>query len=251
MNVSALPRFDIEEFLFDRNANRYRWRSESGRGQFASKEAVFSRTRTYIEEQKTELQQIGQRLIDGQIDLTQFQQQAGQTLKNIHTSQAILGRDGLENMAANDWLRVGRELQRQYYRGFDRENDRRYGLAHLSREVANGDVSDRQLLNRLSMYGESGKVSHSEAFKAANEGKWAIRKLGATDRHCAFCLDQASEGPRRIEDVPSVGCCPQCMSRCLCQLVIVDPPERARRSRNPEELFGRHRGSGSVRASRV
>ncbi|MEL6224563.1 MAG: hypothetical protein AAFR31_18160 [Cyanobacteria bacterium J06627_8] len=247
MNISALPRHDIEEFLYDRRLNRYRWRSQSGAGQLASKASVFNRTRTYINEQKTELRTIGQRLIDGQINLTEFQRSAGQTLKNIHLSQAMLGRDGLENMAANDWLRVGRELQRQYYRGLDRENNRRYGLAHLSREIADGKVSDRQLLNRLSMYAESGKVSFSEAFKAANEGKWVIRRLGATDRHCAFCLAQAAEGPRKIEDVPAPGCCPQCMSRCLCSLVIVDPP---RRSRNPEEIFGRRRSGGGLRVTR-
>ena len=208
----------IEEFTYDPQTNRYRWRG-AGRGQFASKKTVLKRLESYVDEQRQAIQDIGQQLIDGDIDAKQFQRDVGQRLKNIHTSQAVIGHNGIENMGSEDWLRIGRELKRQYYNG--RNGDRRYGVKHLTQEVIDGEVSSAQLLNRLDMYGLSGKVSQSEAFKAHNLGSFAIRVLGANDDHCAFCLAQAAKPAQPIEDVATIGCCPQCLTRCQCSIRIV------------------------------
>lgn len=219
MSSAVLKRDRIEEFIYDPATKRYRWRGVGG-GQFASKKVVLRRLETYIDEQRTSIQGLGQALIDKKIDLTVFQKDVGERLKNIHISQAVIGHDGVEEMAGDDWLRVGRELKRQYYQGKD--GDRRYGIKHLAQEIADGNVSAAQLLNRLDMYGLSGKVSHSEAFKAHNMGSLAIRILGNTDKHCGFCIEQAAKPPQPIEEVASIGCCPQCLTRCRCKIEVVD-----------------------------
>ncbi|MEM9214061.1 MAG: hypothetical protein AAGD25_06905 [Cyanobacteria bacterium P01_F01_bin.150] len=209
----------IQEFTYDPRTRRYRWRGTGG-GQFASKSAVMARLRTYIGEQRTGVQSTGQNLIDGNITLQEFQQQIGERLRNIHVSSAIIGHDGMENMGSADWGRVGAELKRQYYQG--RDGDRRFGIKHLAEEVASGEVSAAQLLNRLDMYALSGKVSESQGFKAFNVGAFAIRVLGATDNHCKFCVAEAAKDVRPIDEVPALGCCPQCFTRCQCRIEIVE-----------------------------
>lgn len=220
--ISFHRRDRLEEFTYDPATGRYRWKGAAG-GQFASKKTVFTRLRSYIEEQKESLRGVGQRWVDKDIDLGQFQQQAADRLKNIHISQSVLGHDGLENMKGDDWLRVGRELKRHYYAGIG-DNGKRYGLSHLAQEMKEGKVSDSQLLSRLDMYGNSGKVSKSQGFIAHNMGAFAIRVLGNTDNHCSFCLEQAAKPAQPIEDVSPIGCCPNCLARCRCSIKIVGSP---------------------------
>lgn len=209
----------LEEFRYDPQSRRYRWRGRGG-GQFASKQAVLERTRTYVDEQRSQLSQHAIALANKDIDLAQWQRRSAETLKKIHVSQAVIGHNGVENMTNTDWLRVGREIKRQTLGGVA-DDGRRYGIKHLARELQNGSVTEGELLARIQMYGHSGKVSQSEAFKAFNVGSLAIRVLGATDKHCPFCVAEAAKGPRAIADVPTIGCCPQCLTNCKCSIEIV------------------------------
>lgn len=221
MNFSVLHFDAIEEFYYDPRTQRYRWRGTSG-GRFASKSAVLERTRRYVDEQRSQLTQHTLDLANNKITLVQWQQRSSETLKKIHISQAILGHDGLENMTSADWLRVGREVKRQTLGGIA-DDGRRYGIKHLARELQQGKVTEGELLARIQMFGNSGKVSHSEAFKAHNIGSLAVRVLGKSDRHCPFCVEQASKEPRPIEEVPTIGCCPQCLTSCRCTIEVVQP----------------------------
>lgn len=216
----------IADFRYDPQSGRYRWRSGTGKGQFASTEVVLSRTRAYVDEQKQELINTGRRLSNGQIDLEQFQRQAAEHVKQIHLAQATLGKGGIHRMQGEDWLRVGRELKRHYYSGIGEEG-KRFGLQHLADDIRMGRVSKAQLLNRLGMYGDAGKVSYWDAWKSDRTGRWGRRVLGSS-KPCSFCIEQAGMDARLIEDIPPCGCCPQCLSRCKCSIVETEAPRLGR-----------------------
>lgn len=223
----------IADFRYDPQTQRYRWRDGAGKGRFASKTAILQRTRAYIQEEQAELVNVGQRLTQGDITLGQFQRQAAEHVKNIHIAQAMLGKDGLGNMTSSDYLRVGRELKRHYYQGIDSETGRRYGLKHLAQEVKDGRVSEAQLLSRIAMYGESGKVSYWDAWKSDRTEAWGVRRVAGDDRSCPFCVEQASIGPRLIPEIPSCGCCPQCLSRCRCNILELSLEDAIARGARP------------------
>lgn len=212
----------IADFRYEASSGRYRWTSGAGKGQFASKEAILNRTRQFVRAEQQSLQRVGRRLIAGDLNLVEFQREAAQHLKNIHIGQAVLGANGYENMRSEDWLRVGRRLKQQYYSGIDPDSGKRYGLKHLAAEIQQGKVSEAQLLNRLRLYGESGKAAYWDSWKAQRTDRSGVRRLGVADRHCSFCLAQAEIGPRPISKIPAPGCCPQCLGNCKCSIVLSD-----------------------------
>ena len=211
----------IFDFSYDQQTNRYRWISGPLRGSFASKEAVMSQSASQVSRNAATLSGLASKVSNGEITLKQFQEQAGDALRKIHVAQAALGKGGWEKMQPEDWLRVGRELKRQYYDG-KADDGRRFGLKHLAADIRDGKMSEAMLRSRLEAFAESGKVAYWAAWKTENGGAYGIRRLGVTDNHCAFCLTQAAIGPRPIAEIPPPGCCPQCLTRCKCSIVISD-----------------------------
>lgn len=209
------------DFRYEPATGRYRWISGPSRGQLAPKAAVMARTGSIVAAEQQTLPRLATQLSDGSITLEQFQRQAGESLRRIHLGQAAMGRGGWEMLTSDDMRRVRRVLAEQFYSGVG-EDGKRYGIRNLAEEVRSGRVSAAQLRSRMEAYAESGKVAYWGAWKAERPDVWGIRQLGITDRHCAFCLEQAAIAPRRVSEIPPPGCCPQCLTRCKCTIVVSD-----------------------------
>jgi hypothetical protein len=215
------------EFFYDRAAKRYRYRDSK---KFAPKKAILNLTKDYIKSEQSNLESLASKYFNGQISLLEFQTQSASHLKHLHISSLILGKDGVENVTGNDFLAVGRILKEQYYDGKGKDG-KPFGLKHLTQELASGNVSQAQLKNRLALYGKSAQQSYwlGKTETAKNDQKtFAIRKLGATDRHCQSCLSYSALPPQPLNLVILPGQKCECRSNCKCHLEFMTLAEAVR-----------------------
>lgn len=209
---------DIMDVYFDTNVKRYRNRSESGKGRFVSRQVFIDIQKKFIVEKTDELVSLAQTFYDN--PNKENLQRASLILKEIHIANGIIGANGVDKMAANDYLAIGRTLQRHY--GLTDNESKAYGLIQLFAELKAGDVVSAELLsNRLRMYAQSGDQSRTavEINKAKLNNKTEARRhLGATDQHCVSCLYYVGLGWQSIVDVVLPGTKCECLTNCKCTL---------------------------------
>lgn len=128
-------------------------------------------------------------------------------LRAMHTALAMIAQGGKLQMEPKSWARAGQMIRSEmdYLRQFERG-------------VANGAVSDAQLLARILNYGDAGRRVYDNMVKRreSDAGMYARRVLGVAD-HCDECLAESSEDFRPVDDVPDIGSL-QCLSLCMCTI---------------------------------
>lgn len=205
------------DFRYDPIARRYRWRSTN---RFAPKRAILNLTQRYITSQQAELRSLGERYTAGNLKLRDFQEQVAQRLKAIHISQAVLGKNGHEDLTSEDFLAIGRELKRQYNSGLDPLTGRRYGLKHLTEDLASGKATPAQFLARLDMFGRSGKSMYwqMQEKSAITKGATHAVRIRNARESCPDCIGYALLGiqPLGVLPRPLERC--RCGANCLCVL---------------------------------
>jgi hypothetical protein len=206
----------IPEIFFDVRSRRWKYRDSKA---FASMEAVKNQANKYLRSQQHDLVLLGKKYLDGKLSLKQFQLEAGQKIKGIHLAEMIRATNKQGDVKADLFLLVGRNLKQQYYSGKDPLTKERFGLKYLVEDLVAGKVSDRQLANRLSMFGESGKVSHWGTKSAiAKDNYTEARRILGKAEHCAECVEYSKRGWSTIENaiLPTIAC--SCRTRCKCSL---------------------------------
>lgn len=210
--------FAVEGFRW--NGSRYQWTDGAGKGQFASRTAILNYSKAAIVRHSNELIGLADKLESKQINLADFQREAAEKLKKIHIHQAIQAARGSENLFANDYLIVARQLRKQYYAGVDEITGKRYGIQHLAAQIANGEVSLAQLKARLKLYAQSGKSTYWEI------DRWKKRQSGITEgkrilmagENCPECIAFSQIGWTSIESIvmPTQRC--SCKNSCRCRV---------------------------------
>lgn len=218
--------FSVTGFRWDNRAKRYRWSTGAGQNQFAAKRTVLEYSRREIVRQSESLVGLADRLDGGDIDLEGFQRQAAETLKRIHVLQAVIAANGSENLFANDYLRIGRELKLQFTSGRSLLGEP-FGLKSLAADVATGKVSSAKLKSRLKQYAASGKKTYWQTLAAKNDGKFGFRRLGANHVHCPDCIEYAAMAPKPIGEVILPGHLCSCLNQCRCVVVLSDSMAQA------------------------
>lgn len=127
------------------------------------------------------------RLARGEISLSEWQAEARNIIKDLHTAQMAIGKGGWPFVDQTDWGRVGAALRSQYAY-----------LDSFARDILNAGIegtfySEAYLANRLGMYVDSGTASY-------NRGLYASQGFN----------------PSSLPAVPGDGST-QCRTRCKCR----------------------------------
>lgn len=149
------------------------------------------------------------------ITLGQWQERMAAEIKSLHVATAMAGAGGMGQMKPRDYGRVGARLKFEYDR-----------LERFAGQLADGQVTERQLLNRVEMYVASGHTTHEAArFDQAVDAGYSYESnvLGRREHHCKTtpekprpgCLDQTARGRVPLGTLVPVGE-RQCLSRCGC-----------------------------------
>ncbi|MBD2365255.1 hypothetical protein H6G36_29565 [Anabaena minutissima FACHB-250] len=213
---------DNPNFKWEKQTRRYRNKQT---GRFVSKEAVYTLTVSRIELAKTDLDTLGQLLLDNKISLKSWQQQTAESLKILHTQQYLLGVGGQKDLLGvggqkaiqkSDYLEIARELKNQY----------QY-LRNFAIDLTQGKMTEAQFKARSGMYADAAKVSYfrGEKVAAARAGFTHARRILGLAEHCIDCPQIAALGIVSIKDVifPTQQC--SCRIRCKCRLEFLNPEE--------------------------
>lgn len=209
LNIDALA----TNIKYDQQLKRYRY-IDSGR--FVSREATINLQKDYLKQQTDKLTGLAARIKANEPGIAR---EAGETLKRIHLSNAIIAANGIDNVSQSDLGKIGNILKQQYSTGVNKETGDRFGLKFLLQESPN--QSEEMIAHRLNLFAQSGGLSGNiiKESKAVEKGlRFERRILGITDHHCAECLDYAARGWQVIGTLPKPKTACSCKSNCKCTM---------------------------------
>ncbi|MEW5857394.1 MAG: hypothetical protein AB1861_08435 [Cyanobacteriota bacterium] len=195
------------EFAFDRNAQRYRYTSGAGKGQFVSEEAVKNLILKAIALVEKDINTLAQLLIDGKISVATWEQSTALALKCAHAWNYLLGTGGVKGTSNRDRGILGAQLknQYQYLRGF-------------SQEIINTGMSEAQFRARVQLYvlAARGSFERSRLESHMKSGwNWERRDRSKLES-CQPCVSYELAGWQPIGTLPNPMQACNCRSRCGC-----------------------------------
>lgn len=196
------------EFLFDRAAQRYRYKDS---GKFVGKKAIENLTISAIVQVEGDISTITDLLVGGKIGVAQWEDATRSALKNLHTWNYLLGAGGEKMMSQSDYGSLGQKIKEEYKH-----------LRGLSQELLEGKLTEAQLRARMAMYTASGRTTHELARAKAHKkaGYSWEKRLRTKVNSCDSCFDYAGLGWQPIGTLPEAGQKCECKSNCGCHKVF-------------------------------
>lgn len=197
----------MPEFIWDKRVQRYRYVRGSGRGQFVSRAAMESLTRSHIAQIERDILTIGNLFADGKISLATWEEQTAIALKTGHIQSYLLGIGGKSQMTQSDYGILGAKLRSEYeyLRGF-------------SRDIVEEGMSREMFLSRLRLYTSAIRGSQEKGKSQGhvrNGFQWERRRRTKTES-CSECVIYAALGWQRINTLPQPTEACTCKSNCGC-----------------------------------
>jgi len=205
-------------FLLDSPlADRVKWNKERKAYTIGKKQVkdaqLYKIVRSEVSKTEQKFEKLANRLISGNISFEQWQNSMANLTRRSHVNMTRLGRGGKDNTFANHYLKTGNDLRTIHYPA----------LRQFAQNIADGKLSEKQIIARAKLYGSATKNSFEVARLSLYEDSISTmgrRRLGACKDHCADCIAYASQGWLPIASVipPGVNC--QCRMNCCCSIEI-------------------------------
>lgn len=215
-------------------------------GRLVRKDTVSKWVNEIVDAAKERMQHLAERYLSGELTAGQWQIAMQEEIRQAHRSMAILANGGKKAMTAADWGRVGARIrgQNQYFLGF-------------ASDIATGQSSDAQTVNRAGMYADSIYATYQNSVALRERGagmRRARRVLDPAAEHCTDCPPLAALGWVPIEELVPIGATP-CVSNCRCTIEYEGeaeaPPEEPPGERRPRmyiEIGEGHVGANEAAA---
>jgi hypothetical protein len=155
---------------------------------------------------------ITQRLMDGNINIPEWQLAMEREIKAIHTASGATARGGWTQMSQSDWGFVGSQVKKQY----------QY-LDGFAQDIVSGKQPlDGRAMQRARLYAQSGRGTHEEMRRRmeSNKGKNQERRILAPAEHCTDCVEYAGRGWQPIGTLPPIGAS-LCRTNCHCRFEFI------------------------------
>src|SRR5260221_4578692 len=132
---------DLAQYVYDPRSRRYR---NISNGQFVTAKTVRAAVDAVISAETVKVRDIAQRLIDGSINLAEWQIQTTSLLKTLYVAVGIAACGGFANTSNSDLGYLGSLIKKQYEFLRNFSNDIKQGRQPL----------DGTLLARVSLYNQ-------------------------------------------------------------------------------------------------
>ena len=103
-----------------------------------------------VREYHKNTENLARRLKEGRISIADWQDRMRREIKDLHRTQYIVGRGGLDKMTPRDWGRLGADLRHLHYNRLDR----------MALEIADGQLSPAQIAARSKLYMNAGNKQY-------------------------------------------------------------------------------------------
>ena len=168
---------------------------------------VLSKIERKISNDVKAFEEITQSLIDGKIDLGQWQRKIAQASKDAWTTTSVIGRGGAQSMSQSDWGRLGGRLRYEYAR-----------LTEFAAEIKAGNLSAGQIQFRTRLYAQASRTGYYDGHTQAmiEAGYDEESRTTHADESCPSCLHYESLGWQPVGVLPEPGVDCECGRNCRC-----------------------------------
>lgn len=195
---------------FDSRTGRYR----GSDGRFIKAEKVESLLDSYrIQRQNKIIDNLN--TLNQSNDYDKFLQDTAKELKHLHTVNYIVGKGGVKSMTDNDITVLNGILRDELVTSFDGNSGVAYGLEELVAQAEQGIISKQQFTARIKLYARGARKSYWVGVNERTDQPYMRRFLHG-DNNCASCIEYASVGITKKDNLPLPGFNCECHSNCKC-----------------------------------
>jgi len=175
---------------------------------------------TIVDDFQDNANRLADRLDNGRLTTAQWQERMRREIKDLHRTQYIAGRGGVENMTPRDWGRLGADLKNVQYKALD----------NFALDIADGKLSPAQIKarSRIYMNGSKKQYRRGKAMSAGffDDEPFFVWQRGSTKEPCSDCLELDGQ-VKTLSEWEDAGIEPQSPDlecggwNCRCQLIQV------------------------------
>ena len=194
-------------FYWNPSSQRYQYANGNKQGQFVREKDVIRITEKAIVDTVKMGNKVTDNLLSGKINVSTWEQQTAELIKNLSLYQYSLGIGGLKQMDWRDHAELNGKLnlQYQYLRAF-------------SNEIIRGNLSEAQIAVRAQMYYNKTRHFYEDGRlegHSRNGYLWERRVIAAS-HSCDDCIRYSGMGWAKIGTLPNPGENCQCRANCKC-----------------------------------
>jgi hypothetical protein len=195
---------DQPRFTYNPRSRRYH---DNASGRFLSEKEVRQAVDVIIDAETVKVRDLSQRLVDGKINLAEWQNGMLAALKPLHVAMALSANGGLKNTSNSDLGYIGNLVKEQY----------KY-LHNFVAEIKQGKQPlDGTLVARSALYTQAARSTHEAVRERAARAGGAQQEksiLGPAD-HCDACIEEAAKSWSPIGSLVPIGE-RTCKQNCRC-----------------------------------
>jgi hypothetical protein len=202
--MTTKPNAQQLNFAYSPSALRYR---DLKSGRFVKPEVVRAAVDTVIDTETQRIRAISQQLVNGEINLAEWQIQMSTRLKQLHVAMGLAASGGVNGADPATLGYIGSQIKEQYK-----------FLRKFAKQIKNGTQKlDGSLVARAALYAQSARGTFEDTVRRASKdiGNQLERRVLAPADHCETCLQQASLSWQPIGTLNRIGDS-LCRSNCHC-----------------------------------
>jgi len=196
----------LSRYTYNPRSRRY---TDRVSGRFVAAKDVRQAVDAIIDKETDKIRNVAQQLVDGQINLAEWQIQTTAILKKLHVAMGIAANGGFQNMSQADLGYIGSLVKKQYK-----------FLRSFAKQIKNGGQAlDGTLVSRSALYTQASRNTYEDVAgrSARNGGMKESRSILGTADHCSLCLSEAKRGWVPIGSNIPIGE-RTCLANCHCSL---------------------------------
>ncbi len=205
----APPRSLLQSYIWDETVGRYRYMRN---GQFVARSRIMKLLSRSISQREERIAAGTRALSEGAISSSTFVQRTELLLKRQYLQNAALGVGGWERLTPEIMADLEGRLETEFGR-----------VIKMSEQLAKGEISQAQALNRTRMYLGNARAMYftyeRQGLGPAPEGFVYLerRTLGVAE-HCIDCVTFAQLGWQPLGTLPVPGAQSSCDGNCRCEM---------------------------------
>ena len=190
-----------------RSKGAYIWNSN---GREVADAKIQKQLDSIVDDFQKNAERLSDRLDSGSLNIAGYQERMRREVKDIHRTQYIAGRGGVDKMTPRDWGRLGSDLRWMQYDRLDK----------FALEIADGKLSPAQINARSKRYMEA---ANKQYWRGKTEAKAAAgfiseQRFTNNDDPCKPCEKSRDKGRQPIGTLPKPGEDCEGTTHCRCTM---------------------------------